>query len=483
MNERAIVLDILVELDKGDGYTDRLIKDTLDKYDYLETREKSFIKRLSEGVVEKRITLDYVIDTFSKCKTTKMRPIVKQIMRMGVYQILYMDSVPDSAACNESVKLAQKKGFSSLKGFVNGVLRSVSRGQGNILFPDASKNWSYAMSVIHSMPEDTVKMIDSWYGHEKSEKILSDFDLIRPVTIRVCDEAGFSELLKTPEWGKANPLQNQYLPYAYTVNGTEGISSLPGFDEGVFNVQDAGSMLVAEAAEIEEGQILLDVCAAPGGKACQCAQKLADACQSADSHVDACQSAGKMNDAENCMTTDKSHITACDISADRAERINENMIRLGIKNMDVKVCDACEFIPEFENSADIVFADVPCSGLGVAGRKPDIKYHVTRESIKVLTELQWKIVSNVCRYVKPGGTFIYSTCTISPDENVKMAERIAAELGMDQVSILDRLSDALKSDLDDDSLKMAEKGCLQLLPGIQKTDGFFIAKFRKSMNK
>ena len=101
----------------------------------------------------------------------------------------------------------------------------------------------------------------------------------------------------------------------------------------------------------------------------------------------------------------------------------------------------------------------------------------------MLTELQWKIVSNVCRYVKPGGTFIYSTCTISPDENVKMAERIAAELGMDQVSILDRLSDALKSDLDDDSLKMAEKGCLQLLPGIQKTDGFFIAKFRKSMNK
>ena len=243
------------------------------------------------------------------------------------------------------------------------------------------------------------------------------------------------------------------------ISGAFGISSLPGFDEGVFTVQDAGSMLVAEMAGIKEGQMLLDVCAAPGGKACQCAQKLADT---------------------GCtIKKDKGHITACDISADRAERIDENMERLGIRNIDVRVCDACEFIPEFENIADIVFADVPCSGLGVAGRKPDIKYHVTSDSINALTDLQWKIVSNVCRYVKPGGHLIYSTCTISPDENVNMAEKIEKELKMEPVSLIEMLPGALLENLDDDSKKAAENGTLQLLPGIHKTDGFFIAKFRR----
>ena len=237
MNERTVVLDMLVELEQEDGYTDRLIKDTLDKYDYLESRDKSFIKRLAEGTVEKRITLDYIIDSFSKCKTKKMRPVIRQIMRMGAYQILFMDSVPDSAACNEAVKLAEKKGFSSLKGFVNGVLRSIARNKGQIKYPDPEKDWEYDMAVEHSVPLNTVKLIEGWYGREETKKILSDFDVVRPVTIRVCNDERFGDLLKTSEWKELFPEQSQYLPYCYTIKGAEGITSVPGFKEGVFTVR------------------------------------------------------------------------------------------------------------------------------------------------------------------------------------------------------------------------------------------------------
>ncbi len=460
MNERAIVLEILLELERDGGYADQLIKDTLNKYNYFEGRDKSFIKRLAEGTVERRITLDYVIDSFSKCRVSKMKPVIRQIIRMAAYQILYMDSIPDSAACNEAVKLAEKRKFGSLKGFVNGVLRNIVRNKGNIHYPDKNENWTYAVSVCSSVPEETVQMLEQSYGRDKTERILDDFNSVHPVTLRICDEKAFSGLISTPQWKEAVPKQHPYLPYAVTVSGADGIPAMPGFTEGAFTVQDVSSMLVTEAAGIEAGQFLLDVCAAPGGKACHSAQCLADA------------------DKDRI---EKGHLTACDVSEERAGRIRENMQRLGVENMDIRVCDATVFMPEYENKADIVFADVPCSGLGVAGRKSDIRYNVTRESIKRLTELQWEIVSNVSRYVKPGGILIYSTCTVTAEENIMMAERIVSGLPFETESLEKYLPDSLLSDLDADVVEKVRNGCLQLLPGIQKTDGFFISRLRKKV--
>lgn len=461
MNERAVVLDILLELERGNGYVDQLVRDTLDKYDYLEGRDKAFIKRLAEGTVERKITIDYVIDSFSKCSTSKMKPVIRQIIRMGVYQILFMDSVPDSAACNEAVRLAEKRRFGSLKGFVNGVLRNVARNKDMIKYPDSAADWEYAVSVGESVPRETVHMLAGWYGEKKTETVIRDFNKVHPVTIRVCDMKAFSEIKDLPGWDKVRLEQHPYLDYAMTVSGADGIDSLPGFAEGIFTVQDVSSMLVTEAAGICAGQFILDVCAAPGGKACHSAGCLAGADSRAGNGVPA------------------GHLTACDVSSERAVKITENMRRLKLSNMDVKVCDATVFDPGYEGKADIVFADVPCSGLGVAGRKPDIKYHVTAAGIQELTHIQWEIVSNVSRYLKPGGILIYSTCTLTEDENSRMVQKIVSELPFTTESLEKYMPAALMEKLDEGETLNVKNGCLQLLPGIQKTDGFFISRLRK----
>jgi 16S rRNA (cytosine967-C5)-methyltransferase len=461
MNERAVVLDILLELERGNGYVDQLVRDTLDKYDYLEGRDKAFIKRLAEGTVERRITIDYVTDSFSKCSTSKMKPVIRQIIRMGVYQILFMDSVPDSAACNEAVRLAEKRRFGSLKGFVNGVLRNVARNKDMIKYPDSTDDREYALSVRESVPQETVHMLSGWYGEKKAEAVIRDFNRVHPVTIRICDMKAFSEMKDMPGWDKVRLEQHPYLDYAMTVSGADGIDSLPGFAEGIFTVQDVSSMLVTEAAGICAGQFIMDVCAAPGGKACHSAECLAAA------------------DASAGGGTQAGHLTACDVSGERAVKITENMHRLRISNMDVKVCDATVFDPGYEGKADIVFADVPCSGLGVAGRKLDIKYHVTAAGIEELAHIQWDIVSNVSRYLKPGGILIYSTCTLTEDENSRMVQKIVSELPFTAESLEKYMPAALMDELDDGEKKNVKNGCLQLLPGIQKTDGFFISRLRK----
>ena len=173
INTRALVLDILLEMEKGQEYGSLLLKNVLDKYDYLESRDKAFIKRLTEGVTERRIQLDYVLGRFSKTPPAKCKPLIRNLLRMGAYQILFMDNVPDSAACNEAVKLAEKRHFQQLKGFVNGVLRSLSREKEKLVWPDKKKEPVLWLSVMYSMPEWIVRMWLADYGPETTEKILA----------------------------------------------------------------------------------------------------------------------------------------------------------------------------------------------------------------------------------------------------------------------------------------------------------------------
>ncbi|MCM1064181.1 MAG: 16S rRNA (cytosine(967)-C(5))-methyltransferase RsmB [Eubacterium sp.] len=458
-NIREIVLDTLLELEKGGEYSHRLIRAVLDKYDYLDSRDKSFIKRLAEGTIERQIELDYDLDHISSLPVQKMKSLIRCLLRMSAYQLLYMDTVPDSAVCNEAVKLAGKRGFRNLQGFVNAVLRNLSKQKGTIPLPDAQKEPERYLSVKYSMPVWLVGLWLSEYGREVTERILSGLMRVHPVSVRF--SSGLSEQEREDRVAQlaragVKVTQSPCLPYVYSMEHGDNISVLPGFAEGVFTVQDASSALAVEAAEIRDTDLVMDICAAPGGKSILAAEKAYK-------------------------------VLARDVSIEKTDVIEENIRRMGAENIEVQVFDATEFDSRYEEKADVVLMDVPCSGLGVMGRKRDIKYRVTPEGLKDLAQLQRRIVDSSWRYVKPGGTLIYSTCTIHSEENEAMVRYISENLPFEPVS----LENVLPSMLWERKREMgAGKGqalltekqqaaCIQLLPGYMECDGFFFARFRR----
>ena len=461
LNQREIVLDILLELERNKQFSNRLIKDVLDKYDYLDIQEKAFIKRVAEGTIETQIRLDHIINHFSKLPVNKMKPFIRVLLRMSVYQILYMDSVPDGAACNEACKLAQKRGFHTLKGFVNGILRNIAREKENLPQPDKTLDpWKY-LEVKYSMPLWLIQEFEKSYGMELTEKMLEGMLKVRPVMLRfspMLSEQERQQLCDNMEKGQVVLRQSPYLSYMYNADHLDGISSLPGFDEGVFAVQDVSSALAVEMAGIDKNDFVMDACAAPGGKASLAAIY------------------GKK-------------VLARDLSESKCARISENMERMGLDNVEVQEFDATVQDPEYIGKADVLLLDVPCTGLGIMGRKRDIKYNVTAEGFGEIEKLQKQIVTTCVEYVRPGGTLLYSTCTLRPEENQEMVRFILDHFEFEPVDIREQLPDRLKRDLETaKGLSSDKKWCsdeqvqkcsVQIFPGISEADGFFFAKFRK----
>ena len=431
-NTREIVLDTLLEMERNKVFSHQLLKAVLDKYDYLDSQDKRFMKRLAEGCIERRIELDYCIEQYSSVKVNKMKPLIRCLMRMGVYQILYMDSVPDSAACNEAVKLAGKRKFTNLKGFVNGVLRKIAANKDNIPMPDEEKEPIAYLTVKYSMPSWIVEMWLEEYGWESVVKILDGLMEIHPVSIRFADSVNEEMRASYIEaWEKRGAVvkQSPYLDYAYTLEGIEGLASLEGFAEGGFTVQDISSMLMVEAAGICPTDICMDICAAPGGKTMLAASKAAK-------------------------------VLSRDVSENKTELIQINCERM---QEDHKVCvetwDATVTDSSKEEYADVLIMDVPCSGLGVMGKKRDIKYNVTPESVESLLQLQKAIIDASWQYVKKGGTLMYSTCTIDKKENQDMVKYICEKY----------------------PFKLEEEK--QILPGFIQADGFYYARLRREIHR
>ena len=476
-----------METDKGDA-SHSLIRDVLGKYDYLEPRQKAFIKKLAQGSMERRITLDYITDQFASVKTSKQKPLIRSLLRMSVYQIFYMDQVPDSAAINEAVNLAGKRGFKNLKGFVNGVLRNISREKDKITFPLPSKtdkkSQIHSLSVVYSMPEFVCELFVSNYGYEKAEEILKSFLNPRPVTIRMDERFSEDEIKELVRSMKEESGENfeikphELLPYAYELTHTDNIQYLPGFEEGRWMVQDVSSMLVSEAAGLKKGDVVVDVCSAPGGKALHAAAKLA-AFEKFGSSLEKDDSFSQKDDqnVETYINTEDNitpHVYSRDLTAFKTRIIEENIDRMDLEDIvTVEVRDAREHDASLENKADVLYCDLPCSGLGIIGRKADIKYGVSKKSLKSLTDLQKEILQSVWNYVKPGGIMMYSTCTINPYENEKMVDYICENLPFERVDISDCMPMALRGE------ESLSKGYLQLLPGVYGTDGFFLAKLRR----
>ena len=443
INEREIVLEVLLEITEHGMYSHIVLRDVLNKYQYLEKKERSFITRVTEGTLEHMMEIDYILDQFSKVKVKKMKPVIRNIMRSAVYQMKYMDSVPVSAACNEAVKLAVRKGFGSLRGFVNGVLRNVARNLDQIEYPTEPLQ---RLSIQYSMPEWILNLWLKAYDSDIVEQMLQAFQRETPLTIRCNLRMGTPKQLKEHLEAEGVTVKvHPYLEYAFHISGFDYLGDLESFQSGEFSVQDISSMLVSELADPKEGDYVIDVCAAPGGKSLHMAEKL----------------------------NGSGHVEARDLTEYKVSLIQENIERTGLSNVEAVQQDALIFDEASVGKADIVLADLPCSGLGVLAKKTDLKYKATKEGADSLAKLQREMLKNVQAYVKDEGKLVYSTCTINPAENMDNVHWFLNQYPeFELIDIHGSLCEELQKDV-------KENGCIQLLPGVHQSDGFFLACMKK----
>ena len=438
LDPREVALCILLSVTEGRRKSNLAISESL-RTSKLSERDRALVTAIAEGTLDYLIRIDYIISRYTRKPLRFMQPEARGILRMSVYQILFLDRVPDSAACNEAVELAKKRGISGLSGFINAVLRSVVRdkekGSGK-LFDYPEKH------IYYSLPKWLYKKLCADYGTQKAEAIAASYLTKRGVTVRfnlsLSSEEEIRESLSEdgaePEKvdmrrifeEKGVELSDRYLPVVYKLKNASRLNSLRAFKEGLVCVQDPASTLPAALSEPKEGDFIIDVCAAPGGKSMQ----LCD------------------------LLKGSGMVAARDVSHQKIRLIEENVSRTGFKNISLKVWDALKEDEESFFRADIVMADLPCSGLGIIGRKPDIKQNIKSYSIEELRELQREMLMVVSRYVKPHGRLVYSTCTITPEENEQNVAWALSHLGF-------KLERSIK-----------------LLPD-EEHDGFFAAVLRK----
>lgn len=442
---RELALDILVDIDKKKSLSHLALSETLRNYQFMEKQDRAFLTRLCQGTMEHQIQIDYIINRFSKVKITKCKPVIRAILRMGVYQLKFMDHVPDSAVCNEAVKLAKKRGFRNLSGFVNGVLRNIARNLDQISYPDEKKEPVKALSIRYSMPEWLILQWINIYDIDVTKRMLQSFLEVSPTTIRVqLQNCSLEDVRESLQKEQVQVMSGNFMPEALRISGYDYLEDLEAFREGAFVIQDESSMLVGQLADPKEGMLVLDVCSAPGGKALHMADKL--------------HGSGR--------------VIARDLTQYKVDLIEENRERMGCDCLTTEVFDALEEDSSLIGKADIVIADVPCSGLGIIGKKHDIKYNVTEEKIKELVQIQRNIVSVAIKYLKSSGILMYSTCTISQSENIENVQWMLDHFGLELVGFENLMPDSL-------SVETAKDGYIQLLPGVHPCDGFFIAKLRR----
>jgi 16S rRNA (cytosine967-C5)-methyltransferase len=445
ISPRETALKILYEIETNDAYANIALKKYLKHTDY-KVVDRGLITELVYGVIKFKLTIDYIIGQFSAIKLNKISPWILNILRIGIYQIVYLDKVPDSAACNESVKLSKKYGHYASTKFVNAVLRNVSRNKNNIRFPDKNQNPIEYLKIFYSYPQ---WMVQSWvdrYGFEFAESLCIANNEIADLCVRV------NTLKTTPEelieiLGSENvkAIRGKYCSEALILKEVGSIDSLKAFKEGLFQVQDESSMLVSKALDPQPGEFVIDVCCAPGGKTTHIAQLM--------------QNRGK--------------ILGWDIHPHKIELVQKAAKRLGIGIINAVSHDAAIEVYDLHGQADRVLVDAPCSGLGIIRRKPDIKWNKVQNDVGDIVNLQKKILQVSSKYVKPGGYLVYSTCTIQEEENIGVIEDFIKK---NPHFILESIEPYFPEQLKKDTVK---QGYIQLFPNVDKTDGFFICKLKR----
>lgn len=442
---REIALKILFEVNEKEAYSNISLNKHIEAHD-LKKVEKAFITELVYGTIQWQLTIDYIIQKFSSVKIKKISPWILNIMRLGVYQIMYLDKVPESAACNESVSLSKKYGHSASSRFVNAVLRNIIRNKENIEYPDRDTDLEKFLSVKYSHPEWLVRNWVKRFGNDFTESLLISNNKLPDFSIRINTlKITKDQLIEQFNQNDIEFRKAKYIDEALILKNPSGISKMDAFKKGYFTIQDESSMLVAKTLDAKPGELVIDVCSAPGGKATHIAQLMG-----------------------NVGT-----VIARDVHKHKISLINEAAKRLGINILRAEHFDATVLDENYVKKADRVLVDAPCTGLGIINRKPDIKWSKTFEDRKGITELQLKILKTASEYVKYGGTLVYSTCTIEWDEN----EGIVREFLSSKSEFY--LED-MTSNISPKIVKAtAKEGFIQLFPNIDDVDGFFIAKLKR----
>ena len=390
MNERQLAFKILNKIERDNAYSN-LTLDAALRENAAASASSAFVTALVYGVTERKITLDFILSRYLTKPLKKLRPEVLTALRLGAFQLCFMDKVPASAAVNESVKLVKGCGCAYASGLVNSVLRKVAKD--GFTYEKTGEKIK-DLSIIYSCPKALVSKFVEDYGEEKTEKILSSSIGARPVTARVNTlKASSDELIALLSGENAVaekcPEDENYI----ILKNTGAVEELKAYKAGFFHVQDISCGKAVKALSPKAGDTVFDMCSSPGGKAFTAAQ----------------------------LMKNKGKILAFDLYPQRVKLCEEGALRLGIDIIEAKVGDACVFLPEYEKAADKVLCDVPCSGFGIIGRKPEIRY----KDIAIIDNLlpvQYNILANAAKYVKSGGTLVYSTCTLSRAENEGVCE-------------------------------------------------------------
>lgn len=442
INPREIAAEALMEIMTADAYNTLILRRLLRQNGAMPGRDRAFVTELVNGTLRNLIYVDHVLNTFSKIRTDKMKPWLLAVLRTAVYQMYFMD-VPDAAACNEAVQLAVVRGCASLKGFVNGVLRTVAKKKQEIPMPQTGT--AEYLSVAYSHPLWLVRMWLAYYGYAETERLCACDNCSPDVTIRVNTlKTNPQNLRKTLEQAGVVVTEGKICKNALHLTKTMDLSRLEAFRAGLFHVQDESSQLAVRVLDPQRGEKILDMCAAPGGKSFTIAETM-----------------------ENTGS-----LLSCDVYEHKIDLMAEGAARLGISVMQCRVRDAAAE-EEAPVQFDRVLADVPCSGLGLLRKKPDIRLKKDGNEIDSLLPLQRKILENAARYVKRGGVLVYSTCTLCRKENERNSEWF---LERHPDFVAEDISEYLPEEWDAET---AKKGYLTLLPHQTGTDGFFISKMRR----
>ena len=438
---RKLALEALYKIDKEEAYSNIVLDELLNKNrNVLSNKDINFISELVYGVTTWKLTLDTIIQKYSKIKIKKISPWVINILRMGAYQIVFLDKVPKSAAVNESVNLCKKYGGKSV-GFVNAILRKVEKSDYLELFE--IKNEIEKISKTTSMPEWIVRELNKEFDPEKVNEICENSNLKPKITIRINNLKITKNELKKSLQSKEIEVEDGIIEDFLYLKNVKNITNLDEYKKGLFTMQDESAGLTALVLNPKEGESILDCCSAPGGKTTYIAE----------------------------LMNNNGNIKAWDLYKHRLDKVQENSKRLGIDIIKTEENDATVLKEEYIEKFDKILIDAPCLGLGVIKRKPDIKWQRKFEDVEEISKIQEKILNTCSKYLKKGGILVYSTCSIIQSENEKIVENFLKSESFELEEINNVNIENLKN-------KITKKGIIKLYPS-ENMDGFFISKLIK----
>lgn len=438
---RKLALKVLLDVHENGAYAALSLNKNLPRD--LKPEERRLTTQLVYGTLENEVKIDHALNQLTEYPARDA--VTRDALRLGVYQIMFLERVPDSAAVDESVKLVKTMGMEASAGFVNAVLRNLIRQKDELSWPDAEKDPEEWLHVESSAPLWLVKKLIEAYGFDTAKQMLTYREASHPTTVRPnllkLDDHGFEDLLRK----KNLPFRAGMAPHAYLLEGVTEPGFDPDYQAGLYSIQGQSSMLAAEAVQARPGMKILDACAAPGGKSAYLCETM--------------QLTGR--------------VYAWELHEKRALLLDGVRRRLGLDNLRTAVKDACEYRPDMEKTLDAVLLDAPCSGTGVLSQKPDIKLRLKESDLPAIVETQKKLLNTVCRYVRPGGLLVYSTCSVLPEENKAQIEAFLKEhpeyttepMPLSFPAELRQQQDALG---------------LQLLGFRDQVEGFYIVRLRRN---